>query len=167
MADIRDGFVAHLVVVQIERYELAEPFGDRPGIRIANLVEAQIKRGELAEMLGDCGGVRVLQAQRPEDEDLQPVESQQLARQAEQAGQVTGQLIQNPALKLLGQSSGDVESGISGPSSARSVVRAASSCVSRSGSSFGAMGCSLDSPIRSPTLASRVGIQCRFERSEN
>jgi len=77
LADIRDGFVAHLVVVQIERCELAE-------------------------MLGDCGGVRVLQAQRPEGEDLQPVESQQLARQAEQAGQVAGQLIQNPALKLLG-----------------------------------------------------------------
>ena len=91
--------IANLVARQVERSELAEVLGDRPGAGIAHIVVAQIERGELVEVLGDCGSVLLPQAEKPQSEDLQPVESQQLAGQLVRN---SGQLIHNTTLKYLG-----------------------------------------------------------------
>ena len=91
--------IAHIVVPQIERSELAQVLRDRPCFSIAHIVVAQIERGELAQVLRDRSSIRILQAERPQCEDLQLIESQQFAGQPEQN---VGQLIHNTPLKLLG-----------------------------------------------------------------
>ena len=63
LPDGRDPFVANVILVQIERGEMAKVLGDRPGADIAHVIVPQIERGELAEVLGDCGGVRIHQAE--------------------------------------------------------------------------------------------------------